>query len=71
MRARAAVFVHLSYLCAGGVGGGGGGADVSLEKKPQSFPLKVDESPTRKEFVARMMLIVAVSMPNDVRGTTH
>lgn len=68
MRARAAVFVHLSYLCAGG---GGGGADVSLEKKPQSFPLKVDESPMRKEFVARMMLIVAVSMPNDVRGTTH
>lgn len=67
MRARAAVFVHLSYLCAGG----GGGADVSLEKKPQSFPLKVDESPMRKEFVARMMLIVAVSMPNDVRGTTH
>lgn len=66
MRARAAVFVHLSYLCAGG-----GGADVSLEKKPQSFPLKVDESPMRKEFVARMMLIVAVSMPNDVSGTTH
>lgn len=68
MRARAAVFVHLSCLCASG---GGGGADVSLEKKPQSFSLKVDESPMRKEFVARMMLIVAVSMPNDVSGTTH
>ena len=62
------MFIHSSYLCAAG-GGGGGGADVSSEK-PESF-LKVDESTMRKEFVVRMMLIVAVSMPNDVSGTTH
>lgn len=57
------MFTHLSYLCVAG------GADVSLEN-PESF-LKVDESTMRKEFDVRMMLIVAVSMPNDVSGTTH
>lgn len=63
MRARAVVFIHLSYLFAGG------GADVSLEN-PESF-LKVDESTVREELVVRMMLINAVSMPNDVSGATH
>lgn len=57
------MFIHLSYLCAGG------GADVSVEN-PENF-LKVGESTMRKEFVVKMMLIVAVSMPNDVSGTTH
>lgn len=61
MRARTAMFIHLSYLCAG--------ADVSLEN-PERF-LRVDESTMRKEFDVRMMLIGAVSMPNDVSGTTH
>lgn len=57
------MFTHLSYLCAGG------GADDSLES-PDSF-FKVDESAMKKEFDVRMMLIVAVSMPNDVSGTAH
>lgn len=57
------MFIHLSCLCAGG------GADVSVEN-PGSF-LKVDESTMRKELVVRMMLINAVSVPNDVSGATH
>lgn len=57
------MFIHLSYLRAAG------GADVSLEN-PQSF-LGADESTMRKEFAVKMMLIVSVSVPNDVSGTTH
>lgn len=57
------MFIHLSYLCSSG------GVDVGLESCA-SF-LKVDESTMRKEFDLKMMLIVAVSMPNDVSGTTH
>lgn len=58
------MFIHLSYLCAGG------STDVSLEN-PESF-LKVDESAMGKEFDLTMMLIVVVSsMPNDVSGATH
>lgn len=57
------VFVHLSYLFASG------GADVSLEK-PESF-LQVEELTVREELVVRMMLINAVSMPNDVSGATY
>lgn len=36
----------------------------------QSF-LQVDESTARKELDLKMMLIVGVSMPNDVSGATH
>lgn len=46
------------------------GADVGLENAPESF-LKVDESTVREELVARMMLINAVSMPNDVSAAPH
>lgn len=65
------MFAQLLYLCpgCGGGGCGGGGADVSSEN-PESF-LKEDESTMRKEFDVKMMLIVAVSMPNDVSGATH
>lgn len=57
------MFIHLSYLCAGG------GADVGAEN-PKSF-LRVDESTMRKELVVRVMLINAVSVPNHVSRATH
>lgn len=34
-------------------------------------PPKVDDSTTRKELMARMMLISAVSTPDDVSGASH
>lgn len=57
------MFIHLSYLCSAG------GVYASLENCASS--LKVDESSMRNEFDLKMMLIIAVSMPDDVSGTTH
>lgn len=57
------LFVRLAYLCCAV------GVDVSLENCKSV--LKVDESTMRQEFDGKMMLIIAVSMPNDVRGKTH
>ncbi len=58
------MFIYLSHLCAGGA------AAEDSSENTESF-LQVDESTMRKEFVVRMMLIAAVSMPNDVSRATH
>lgn len=39
-------------------------------RSPRVFH-KVDDSTTRKELMVRMMLISAVSMPDDVSGASH
>lgn len=39
-------------------------------RSPRVLP-KVDDSTTRKELMVRMMLISAVSMPDDVSGASH